>query len=54
MFLDLDVHMDQKPFQLENLAQNCVSLLLDFIPYQLTHCQLTTDTVVWCLGGSDR
>jgi len=54
IYSDLDVHMDQKPFQLENLAQNCVSLLLDFIPYQLTHCQLTTDTVVWCLGGSDR
>ena len=40
-----DVVADSKPFQLENLAQNCVSLLLDFIPYQLTHCQLEDTTV---------
>lgn len=44
---------DSRPFQLENLAQNCVSLLLDFIPYQLSHCQVE-DTTVWLLGGSDR
>ena len=53
IYSDWDVLMDNKPFQLENLAQNCVSLLLDFIPYQLTHCQVA-DTTVWLLGGSDR
>ena len=32
--------VDNKPFQLESLAQNCVSLMLDFVPYQLSHCQV--------------
>ena len=48
-----DNFSDSRPFQLENLAQNCVSLLLDFIPYQLSHCRVE-DTTVWLLGGSDR
>ena len=48
-----DVVADSKPFQLENLAQNCVSLLLDFVPGQLSHCR-AGDTVVWLLGGSDH
>ena len=53
IYSDLDVMIDHKPFQLENLAQNCVSLLLDFIPYQLTHCRVS-DCVVWLLAGSDN
>jgi len=39
-------------------AQSCLSLELDFIPYQLGHCTLQVEglepEVAWLLGGSDR
>ena len=53
IYSDWDVRMEQRQFQLENLAQSCISLSLDFTPYQLTHCQVG-DGTVWLLGGSDR
>ena len=53
IYSDWDVMMEQRQFQLENLAQSCISLSLDFTPYQLTHCR-AGDGTVWLLGGSDR
>ena len=54
IYSDWDVMMDQRQGQiLENLAQSCISLSLDFTPYQLTHWQVG-DGTVWLLGGSDR
>ena len=54
IYSDWDVMMDQRQLQsLENLAQSCISLSLDFTPYQLTHWQVG-DGTVWLLGGSDR
>ena len=48
--------------ELENLAQTCLSLELDYVPYQLTHCTVATthaaaageEETVWLLAGSDR
>jgi len=45
--------IDSKEFELENLAQSCFSLPLDYIPYQLTHCEVGEMTL-WLLGGSDK
>lgn len=53
IYSDLDVMLDHKPWKMENLAQNCISLLLDFVPYQLTHCTVD-DSTLWLLGGSDN
>ena len=53
IYSDLDVMLDHKPWKMENLAQNCISLLLDFVPYQLTHCTVDESTL-WVLGGSDN
>lgn len=54
----LNIYSDQDSvseadLELDNLAQSCLSLELEFIPYQLTHCRLGEETV-WLLGGSDR
>jgi len=53
IYSDWDSVMDCRQFQLENLAQSCFSLPLEFTPYQLTHCEADQLTV-WLLGGSDR
>jgi len=45
--------LDCRQFELENLAQSCFSLPLEFVPYQLTHCELDKCTV-WLVGGSDK
>ncbi|XP_059484563.1 KICSTOR complex protein kaptin isoform X2 [Neocloeon triangulifer] len=42
-------------FNLENIAQNCFSLELSFIPYHLFHTHLpNTKEFVWLLSGSDE
>lgn len=41
---------------LDNIAQGCLSISLDFIPFQLTHAELTfqeSKEYVWLLSGSD-
>jgi hypothetical protein len=38
---------------LKNLAQSCFSLPVEFIPYQLTYCEVE-ELPVWLLGASDR
>jgi len=53
IYSDWDSVMDCREFELENLAQSCVSLQLEYIPYQLTHCEVE-ELTVWLLGGSDR
>lgn len=53
IYSDWDSVMDCRQFELENLAQSCFSLPLEFIPYQLTHCEVE-ELTVWLLGGSDR
>jgi len=45
--------MSENELELDNLAQSCLSLELEFVPYQLSHCRLADETV-WLLGGSDR
>lgn len=45
--------IDCRQFELENLAQSCFSLPLEFVPYQLSHCEVE-DVTVWLLGGSDK
>lgn len=34
---------DSKEFHIENIAQNCLNVELNFIPYRLTH----TDLLIW-------
>lgn len=49
-------------FFLENLSQSCLSIELEFIPYQLTHCEIplrrtygaSNVETVWVLLGSDQ
>ncbi|KAG1681056.1 KICSTOR complex protein kaptin [Nymphon striatum] len=44
-------------FDLDRLAQTCMSIQLDFIPYQLTHTELILENskeIVWLLSGSDN
>jgi len=55
----LNIYSDQDStseteLELDNLAQSCLSLELEFVPYQLSHCRLVEETPVWLLGGSDR
>ena len=45
--------IDSREFELENLAQSCFSLPLDYIPYQLNHCEVE-ELTLWLLGGSDK
>lgn len=57
----LNIYSEWEPsseFNLESVAQNCLILELNFIPYQLYHtwlpeCDLETKEVVWLLAGSD-
>jgi len=53
IYSDWDSVMDSREFELENLAQSCFSLPLEFIPYQLTHCEVE-ELTLWLLGGSDK
>jgi len=58
----LNIYSDWEPGSdpmLDEMMQTCMSLKLDYIPYQLTHCRVKSDTegeeeTVWLLGGSDR
>merc|ERR1719445_2219756 len=55
----LNIYSDQDStseteLELDNLAQSCLSLELEFVPYQLSHCRLVEETPVRLLGGSDR
>lgn len=60
----LNIYSEWEPnseFNLESVAQNCLMLELDFIPYQLYHSHILvnendeeTKEVVWLLSGSDN
>ncbi|XP_046996436.1 KICSTOR complex protein kaptin-like isoform X1 [Schistocerca americana] len=60
----LNIYSEWEPnseFNLESVAQNCLMLELDFIPYQLYHSYIlvnenneNTKEVVWLLSGSDN
>lgn len=59
----LNIYSDWEPGSeplLDEMMQTCMSLKLDYIPYQLTHCRVKEDPeegeeeTVWLLGGSDR
>ncbi|XP_066995256.1 KICSTOR complex protein kaptin isoform X2 [Anabrus simplex] len=59
----LNIYSEWEPnseFNLESVAQNCLMLELNFIPYHLYHTSLPADggndtrEVVWLLSGSDK
>ena len=55
-----NIYSDWEPgsdLELDNLAQTCLSLELDYVPYQLSHCRVNSgqdEEIVWLLGDSDR
>ncbi|GFY73480.1 KICSTOR complex protein kaptin [Trichonephila inaurata madagascariensis] len=54
-----NIYSDWEPSNkcdLDNIAQGCLSICLEFIPFHLTHTELIVDGVkemVWLLSGSD-
>nr|XP_042905851.1 KICSTOR complex protein kaptin isoform X2 [Parasteatoda tepidariorum] len=54
-----NIYSDWEPSNecdLDNIAQGCLSICLDFIPFHLTHTELSVNQskeMVWLLSGSD-
>ncbi|GFG37974.1 hypothetical protein Cfor_06621 [Coptotermes formosanus] len=59
----LNIYSEWEPsseINLDSVAQNCLTIQLDFVPYQLYHTEMYTNAdkfnkeVVWLLSGSDE